>query len=79
MLTDLMSHLEVLQTSWRGAGGGSFQQVKAAWSQDQAALHRALAETATAIRTSGQHYDVTDSQAASRMNSTNRGGVQLPL
>ncbi|MEV0152959.1 WXG100 family type VII secretion target [Micromonospora sp. NPDC050686] len=79
MLSSLMAELEVLQQAWQGAGGRSFEQVKQQWSQDQAALQRALRETATAIRTAGRQYDVSDSEAAGRVASTNRGGIQLPL
>ncbi|MCO1595562.1 WXG100 family type VII secretion target [Micromonospora sp. RHAY321] len=79
MLTGLLAELEVLQQAWRGAGGRSFEQVKQQWSQDQAALHRALRETAGAIRTAGRQYDVSDDEAASRVAGTNRGGIQLPL
>ncbi|MGI5211562.1 WXG100 family type VII secretion target [Plantactinospora sp. CA-290183] len=78
MLSSLMSQLEVLQTAWRGAGGRSFETVKQQWRQDQDAIHRALRETATAIRTSGQQYDASDSEASSRVASTNRG-ISLPL
>ena len=78
MLSGLLAELEVLQTAWRGAGGRSFEQVKVAWSQDQSNLQRALRETAAAIRTAGRQYDVTDSEAASRIATTNRG-IQLPL
>lgn len=78
MLTGLMTELETLQQAWRGAGGRSFEQVKQQWSQDQAAMQRALRETAAAIRTAGRQYDVSDSDAASRVAATNRG-IQLPL
>ncbi|MFB9237000.1 WXG100 family type VII secretion target [Plantactinospora siamensis] len=78
MLTSLMTELEGLRQTWRGAGGRSFEQVKQQWSQDQAAIQRALRETAGAIRTAGQQYDATDSAAASRVARTNRG-IQLPL
>ncbi|MEH1167841.1 WXG100 family type VII secretion target [Micromonospora sp. CPCC 205539] len=79
MLTGLLAELEVLQQAWRGAGGRSFEQVKQQWSQDQAALHRALRETAGAVRSAGRQYDVSDDEAASRVAGTNRGGIQLPL
>lgn len=79
MLGNLMAELEVLQQAWRGAGGRSFEQVKQEWSRDQAALHRALRETAGAIRTAGTRYDASDSEAAGRVAGTNRGGIQLPL
>ncbi|MFI6821447.1 WXG100 family type VII secretion target [Micromonospora sp. NPDC050187] len=78
MLTQLMAELEVLQQAWRGAGGRSFEQVRQQWSQDQAALQRALRETAQAIRTAGTQYDASDAEAASRVASANRG-IQLPL
>ncbi|MEK8108506.1 WXG100 family type VII secretion target [Micromonospora sp. M12] len=79
MLTGLLAELEVLQQAWRGAGGRSFEQVKQQWSQDQAALHRALRETAGAIRTAGRQYDTSDDDVSSRVAATNRGGIQLPL
>ncbi|HEX5598481.1 MAG TPA: WXG100 family type VII secretion target [Micromonosporaceae bacterium] len=78
MLSSLLAELEVLQQAWRGAGGRSFEQVKQAWARDQAALQRALRETAAAIRTAGQKYDVSDAEVASRIATTNRG-LQLPL
>lgn len=78
MLSGLMAELEVLQQAWRGAGGRSFEQVKQQWVQDQAALQRALRETANAIRTAGTQYDVSDADAATRVSGTNRG-IQLPL
>ncbi|MEU5562749.1 MULTISPECIES: WXG100 family type VII secretion target [Micromonospora] len=79
MLSGLLAELAVLQQAWRGAGGRSFEQVKQQWAQDQAALQRALRETAGAIRTTGQQYDASDSEAAGRVAGTNRGGIQLPL
>ena len=79
MLKSLMSELEVLQSAWVGRGSASFTQVKQQWAQDQAAMSQALAETATAISTSGASYDSTDNEASSRMAATNRGGIQLPL
>ena len=78
MLSRLMSELEVLQTAWKGAGGRSFEQVKQQWATDQQAIQRALTETAAAIRSSGQNYSVSDSEAASRVAATNRG-INLPL
>jgi len=78
MLSSMMAELEALQHAWRGAGGRSFEQVKQQWAQDQAAMQRALRETAGAIRTAGQQYEASDSEAASRVATTNRG-IQLPL
>lgn len=78
MLNGLLGELEVLQSAWRGAGGRSFEHVKQAWARDQQTLYRALGETAAAIRTSGRQYDVSDTEAASRVAATERG-VVLPL
>jgi WXG100 family type VII secretion target len=78
-LTRLLSELEVLRAQWQGAGGASFEQVKAAWAEDQQALQRALGETATAIRTSGRQYQLTDGAAADRFAGTSSGGLRLPL
>jgi WXG100 family type VII secretion target len=77
MLKSLMSELEVLQTAWAGRGGTAFTEVKQQWAQDQAAMSAALADTATAIRSSGASYTNTDSEAAGRMTAT--GGMTLPL
>jgi WXG100 family type VII secretion target len=79
MLRSLLGELEVLRTQWQGAGGASFEQVKLAWSEDQQTLHQALAETATAIRTSGRQYAATDTAAADRLGGGHRGGLRLPL
>jgi WXG100 family type VII secretion target len=78
MLKRLLGELEVLQTQWVGRGGSTFAQVKQAWATDQEALHRALGETAAAIRSSGRQYDTSDSAAADRLRA-HRGGMTLPL
>jgi WXG100 family type VII secretion target len=78
MLNNLMAQLEGLQQTWQGLGGRSFEQVKTQWAQDQRAMSTALAETATAIHSSGQGYTATDSDASSRVANSNRG-LQLPL
>jgi WXG100 family type VII secretion target len=78
MLKRLLGELEILRTQWVGRGGTSFEQVKQAWAADQAALHRALGETATAIRTAGRQYQTSDGAAADRLGA-HRGGISLPL
>ncbi|ASW53234.1 WXG100 family type VII secretion target [Plantactinospora sp. KBS50] len=78
MLSGLLTELAGLRQSWRGAGGRSFEQVQQQWSRDQAAIQRALRETAGAIRTAGQQYDSTDGAVASRVSRAGRG-IQLPL
>ncbi len=79
MLNDLMSELSVLESAWVGVGGTSFTTVKAQWSSDQAAIHRALAETATAIRTAERNYTASDAEAADRVARSAGGGMVLPL
>jgi len=80
MLTRLMSELEVMESHWRGRGGTSFTEVKQRWAADQAKLHQALAQTATAIRSSGATYDSTDTGASSRIRNAGAGtGQTLPL
>ena len=78
MLRGLMQRLEVVRSAWRGAGGRSFEQVKSAWAQDQAALHRALRETAGAVRGAGAHYRGADAAAADRVTAVTRR-IEMPL
>lgn len=79
MLKSLLNRLEPLQEQFKGAGGRSFTEVKLAWSRDQAALHDALVQTAQAIRTSGQDYTVSDTDAARRFGGTSQSSTTLPL
>ena len=70
--------LEILRSAWQGHGGRSFEEVKQAWAADQRTLHRALAETAVAIRTAGRGYTTSDTDAADRVSAAHRG-LSLPL
>jgi len=67
--------VESVRADWQGSGGDSFQQVTAAWGNDQRRLLTALAETSTAIRTAGRVYTAADESAAQRMSSS----ITLPL
>ncbi len=78
MLNGLLNELSVLESEWRGQGAMSFTQVKQEWSENQAKMARALAETATAVRTAGQNYTASDTEAASRVTKIN-AGMDLPL
>jgi WXG100 family type VII secretion target len=69
MLRALLGELEGLRSQWTGAGFRSFEQVKQAWAADQEKLHRALGETATAVRTAGQKYAVADQASADRFTA----------
>jgi WXG100 family type VII secretion target len=77
MLKDLMGELDLLRSKWSGAGGRSFDAVRIAWANDQDKLHKALAQTATAIRTAGKDYTASDESSASRFKSG--PNVALPL
>lgn len=77
MLSSLMSQLEVLESAWRGQGGTKFTEVKTQYAADQKAIGQALAETASAIRTAGQQYTASDTEAAGRLNTTS--SLSLPL
>lgn len=74
-LTNLLREVESVRADWQGSGGDSFQQVTAAWGNDQRRLLTALGETATAIRTAGQVYTAADDSARQRMSSS----ITLPL
>ncbi len=75
-LSNLMREVQSVQGHFQGRGGTSFQQVVIAWGQGQATLLRALAETATGIRTAGMTYTATDDDAADRLRVPT---VTLPL
>ena len=79
MLGRLLNELEILRSAWQGHGGRSFEEVKQAWATDQRTLHKALAETAVAIRTAGRGYTTSDTEAADRITAVHRGGLSLPL
>ncbi len=79
MLDSLLGELEGLRQDWQGRGGTSFAQVKQQWANDQEVLHRALAETATAIRTAGTQYTATDDAAADRFGAGLAASIPLPL
>jgi WXG100 family type VII secretion target len=76
ILNRLLVEVDSVKAVWVGRGGTSFQQVSAAWADDQRRLLEALAETATAIRTAGNSYVATDDAAADRMKVP---GITLPL
>jgi ESAT-6 family protein len=79
MLRTLLSQLESMKQQWQGAGGRSFESVKSAWSTDLANLNTNLLETAAGIRSSGQNYYASDTEASQTMRSINSGTTILPL
>jgi WXG100 family type VII secretion target len=78
MLKKLGTELDGLSTQWVGLGANTFQQVRARWEADVAALSQALSETATAVETAGKNYTASDEQAAASANKIG-GGLSLPL
>ena len=79
MLRTLLSQLESMRQEWQGAGGRSFEAVKAAWSTDLGNLNTNLLETAAGVRSAGQNYDASDTEASRALNAANRGTTILPL
>lgn len=78
MLSRLLGELEILSTHWVGRSGTSFTQVREAYQANQKKLSAALAETATAIRSSGSTYTSTDDTSADKVSGINMG-MNLPL
>lgn len=78
MLRQLMNELSTLESTWKGLGARAFEQVKQQYAADLRKLNHALSETAASIRVSGQHYDSTDTDAASKVANSG-GGFSLPL
>jgi ESAT-6 family protein len=78
MLTTLMNELSMLESTWKGLGAQAFEQVKQQYAADLKSLNQALSETAQSIRVSGQQYDSTDTDAASKVANSG-GGFSLPL
>ena len=78
MLSKLMGRLDGLQGAWKGMAATEFERVREQYQKDLTDLNRALAETATAIRTSGREYTATDTESASRVTRSG-GSYTLPL
>jgi WXG100 family type VII secretion target len=77
MLSNLMAELDALKSAWQGAGGRSFAEVKRKWSEDQDKIHKALAQTAEAIRTSGKTYASTDANTAQTVSASGAANYQI--
>jgi len=67
MFNNLMNELTPLQTSWMGAGGSSFQQVRERFDGDVANLNVALRSIAQAVATAGQDYTLSDDEVRTEM------------
>jgi WXG100 family type VII secretion target len=79
MLSQLMSELDALQSSWKGHGAAAFEQTRQRWNEDTAKLNQALGQTADAIAKAGTYYSNTDGDSASRLGGIGGSNIQLPL
>lgn len=69
-VSNLMNQLEPMLTDFQGAGGRTFQNIKADMNVQLVKLSQALATLAEAVGTSGTFYDATDAEAASLLAKT---------
>ncbi|MET8148614.1 WXG100 family type VII secretion target [Actinoplanes sp. NPDC049668] len=76
-LNGLMNELAPLQDAWKGAGAGSFQQVRQRFDEDMAKLNVALRAVAEAVGSAGKDYDVSDEEIRSDMESAGATAGQI--
>lgn len=76
-LNKLMDSLAPLQDAWKGAGAGSFQQVRERFDQDMAKLNASLRAIAEAVGSAGKDYNVSDSEIESDMKSAGATAGQI--
>jgi WXG100 family type VII secretion target len=77
MLNNLMNELAPLQDAWKGAGGGSFTQVKERFDQDMARLNVSLRSLAEAVGSAGTDYAVSDEEMKSEMERAGATAGQI--
>jgi len=76
-LNKLMDELAPLYDQWKGAGAGSFQQVRQRFDEDMAKLNVALRAIAEAVGSAGKDYDVSDDEIKSDMDSAGATAGQI--
>ncbi|MFB9239364.1 WXG100 family type VII secretion target [Plantactinospora siamensis] len=76
-LNKLMNDLAPLYDQWKGAGAGSFQQVRQRFDEDMAKLNVALRSIAEAVASAGQDYDVSDQEIESDMSHAGATAGQI--
>lgn len=76
-LNDLMTRLEPLQDQWKGAGAGSFQQVRQRFDEDMAKLNVALRAIAEAVKSAGTDYAMTDDEIRTEMDQAGATAGQI--
>jgi WXG100 family type VII secretion target len=76
-LNSLMDQLAPLYDQWKGAGAGSFQQVRERFDQDMARLNVALRAIAEAVGSAGKDYDVSDEEIRADMDGAGATAGQI--
>lgn len=76
-LNGLMNQLAPLYDQWKGAGAGSFQQVRERFDQDMARLNVALRAIAEAVGSAGKDYDVSDEEIRADMDTAGATAGQI--
>lgn len=76
-LNRLMDELMPLQDQWKGAGAGSFQQVRQRFDEDMARLNVALRSIAEAVGSAGTDYSLSDDEIRSEMDQTGATAGQI--
>ncbi|GAB2931664.1 hypothetical protein GCM10027280_19210 [Micromonospora polyrhachis] len=76
-LNRLMDELAPLYDQWKGAGAGSFHEVRRRFDEDMAKLNVALRAIAEAVGSAGKDYDVADDEIKSEMDSAGATAGQI--
>lgn len=76
-LNKLMNELTPLYDQWKGAGAGSFQQVRQRFDEDMAKLNVALRSIAEAVGSAGKDYDVSDQEIEADMSHAGATAGQI--
>lgn len=77
LLNGLMDELTPLYDQWKGAGAGSFQQVRQRFDEDMGRLNGALRSIAEAVGSAGKDYDVSDDEIKSEMDQAGATAGQI--
>jgi len=63
-MNNLMTELSVLESSWVGQGGMSFQQVRTRYDEDVKRLHNSLSTVATKVAEASSGYVTSDTESS---------------
>ncbi|MBO0840222.1 MAG: WXG100 family type VII secretion target [Sciscionella sp.] len=65
-LDELQRQIQVLETSWTGASGSGFEQVKNQWISSAQDMKAVLAKIGTAVGSAAANYEQTEANQAKR-------------